>query len=32
VRGSCRVDLAFPASDINDLLKSLVVCHSLTFG
>jgi hypothetical protein len=25
VKGSCRVDLAFPASDINDLLKSLVL-------
>jgi hypothetical protein len=25
VKGSCRVDLAFPAADINDLLKSLVL-------
>jgi hypothetical protein len=25
VKGSCRVDLAFPAVDINDLLKSLVL-------
>ncbi len=25
VQGSCRVDLTFPAADINDLLKSLVL-------